>query len=91
MNSKIFKYSINFPFTIIYKIERKVIFLTNSILYIKDIINDSLGVIINILENENIKTAFLIKNNIEMRINSQDLFIVRYNKIVNIYIIILIL
>jgi hypothetical protein len=41
-------------------------FLTNSILILKNIINGSLNIIIGFLENKDIKVAFLIKKGIQI-------------------------
>jgi hypothetical protein len=49
---------------ITYKISIKVIFLTNNILDIKEIINGSFGIIIRFLKNKDIKTIFFIKEGI---------------------------
>jgi hypothetical protein len=49
-------------------------FLTNSILYIKNIANGSLNVIINIFKNGNIEVAFPTKNEIEVSLKIKNLF-----------------
>ena len=51
----------NFLLIVTYKIGTKVIFLTNSILISKNIINRSLSIIISFLENKDIEVVFLIK------------------------------
>ena len=50
--------------------------LTNSILYIKGIINSSLGIITDILENGDIEAAFPTKNGIEVRVKFENPFTV---------------
>jgi hypothetical protein len=54
----------NFSPIVTYKIGTKVIFLTNSILISKNIINKSLSIIIGFLENRDIKVVFPIKESI---------------------------
>ncbi|KAH8772060.1 hypothetical protein F5882DRAFT_300740, partial [Hyaloscypha sp. PMI_1271] len=61
---RVFRKGINFLPIITYKIGAKVIFLTNSILISKNIINRSLGIIIGFLENRDIKVVFPIKEGI---------------------------
>ena len=61
---RIFRKETNFLSIITYKIGTKVIFLINSILILKNIINSSLSIIIGFLENGNIKAVFLIKKSI---------------------------
>jgi hypothetical protein len=56
--------NINFASVVICKMGIKVIFLTNSILDIKEITNGSLEIIIRFLENRDIETAFFIKEGI---------------------------
>jgi hypothetical protein len=66
-------------------------FLINNILYIKNIVNDFLNIIIDIFENKDIKVTFLIKNGIKVYIKFKNLFIIINDIIMNVYIIILIL
>jgi hypothetical protein len=54
----------NFLPIVTYKIGTKVIFLTNSILISKNIINKSLSIIIGFLENRDIEVVFPIKEGI---------------------------
>jgi predicted ATP-grasp superfamily ATP-dependent carboligase len=54
----------NFLPIVTYKVGAKVIFLTNSILISKNIINKSLSIIISFLENRDIEVVFPIKEGI---------------------------
>jgi hypothetical protein len=58
--SHVFRRGINFLNIVTYTISVKVIFLTNTILNIKNIANRSLRIIIVILEGSDIKAVFLI-------------------------------
>ncbi|KAH8746647.1 hypothetical protein BGZ57DRAFT_777702, partial [Hyaloscypha finlandica] len=61
---RVFRKSTNFLLIVTYKIGTKVLFLTNSILISKNIINRSLSIIISFLENRDIKVVFPIKEGI---------------------------
>jgi ATP-dependent DNA helicase PIF1 len=56
--SRIFKLGTNFPSIVIYNIGAKVIFLTNNMLVENEISNSSIGIIINILDNDDIEAVF---------------------------------
>jgi len=62
--SRVFRKSTNFLPIVTYKVSAKVMFLTNSILISKNIINESLSVIISFLENRDIEVIFPIKESI---------------------------
>ncbi|KAH8789955.1 hypothetical protein F5882DRAFT_292476, partial [Hyaloscypha sp. PMI_1271] len=61
---RVFRKGTNFPPIVTCKIGAKVIFLTNSILISKNIINRSLSIIIGFLENGDIEVVFPIKEGI---------------------------
>jgi hypothetical protein len=68
--SRIFKHETNFPSIVIYNIDAKVIFLTNSMLAENGISNSSIGVIINILDNDDIEAVFPTRDGIQVCILS---------------------
>ena len=61
-----FKRGTNFPSKVICKVGAKVMFLTNSMLADKGISNGSIGVIIDILDNDDIKAAFPTREGIQV-------------------------
>ena len=63
----IFKNETNMPRTIICTPGAKVMFLINVMLITKGISNRIVGVIISVNANGKVKTAFPIKNGIEVR------------------------
>jgi ATP-dependent DNA helicase PIF1 len=63
---RIFKRGTNFPSQVICNIGAKVMFLTNSMLADKGIANGSIGVITDILDNNDVEVAFPTCNGIEV-------------------------
>jgi len=64
--SRIFKRGTNFPSKVVCNIGAKVMFLTNSMLADKGIANGSVGVITDILDNNDVEAAFPTRNGIEV-------------------------
>ena len=64
--SRIFKRGTNFPSMVICNIGAKVMFLTNSMLAENGISNGSIGVITNILDNDDIEAAFPTRDGIQV-------------------------
>ena len=64
--SRIFKRGTNFPSMVICNIGAKVMFLTNSMLAENGISNGSIGVITNILDNDDIEAAFPTQDGIQV-------------------------
>jgi hypothetical protein len=62
----IFKNRTNMPKTIVYTPGAKVIFLINTMLITKRILNRIVGVIISVNTNGKVKAVFLTKNRIKV-------------------------
>jgi ATP-dependent exoDNAse (exonuclease V) alpha subunit len=65
-SSRVFKRGTNFPSTVTCVVGAKVMFLTNSMLADKGISNGSIGIITEVLDNENVKAAFPTKDGIQV-------------------------
>jgi ATP-dependent exoDNAse (exonuclease V) alpha subunit len=64
--SRTFKRGTNFPSKVICNIGAKVMFLTNSMLAEKGISNGSIGVITDILNDDDVKAAFPTRDGIQI-------------------------
>lgn len=64
--SRIFKRGTNFPSKVIRNVGAKVMFLANSMLAAKGISNGSIGLIIAILDNDEVKAAFPTREGIQV-------------------------
>ena len=64
--SRTFKRGTNFPTKVICNIGAKVMFLTNSMLAENGISNGSIGVITNILDNDDVEAAFPTRDGIQV-------------------------
>jgi hypothetical protein len=62
----VFKRGTNFPLTVTCVIGAKVMFLTNSMLANKGISNSSIGIIMEVLDDRNVKATFPTKDSIQV-------------------------